>query len=253
MNSLCDAIAGLALDLHPDRIAVIARALEEAETRQIANSLRHLAGPAASAHISRIEQALAVSSPLSGREVAMMLRAAGATASVMSRLGVELVWTGPTTGFVPIRKTEQVLMGLIEDARQRVFVVSFVAHDIAGVLQALNDATGRGVEVRILLERSQEEGGTLSFDPVSKVKAAVPRATFFAWHGLDSDDGRQGAVHAKCAVADGTAAFITSANLTGAAMQRNMELGVLIRGGMAPAQLEQHLNALVTTKLITPL
>jgi cardiolipin synthase A/B len=57
-------------------------------------------------------------------------------------------------------------------------------------------------------------------------------------------------VHAKCAVADGAVAFITSANLSTAAMERNMELGVLIRGGTIPDNLDRHLDALVTTGIV---
>ena len=38
----------------------------------------------------------------------------------------------------------------------------------------------------------------------------------------------------KVAVADGNTCFITSANLTGYAMERNMEAGVLISGGTFP-------------------
>ena len=47
-------------------------------------------------------------------------------------------------------------------------------------------------------------------------------------------------------------AFITEANLTGASMERNMEAGVLLRGGPLPAQLEAHLQSLVTTKHLKP-
>ena len=37
------------------------------------------------------------------------------------------------------------------------------------------------------------------------------------------------AMHAKCVIADGCTAFISSANFTEAAQQRNIEAGVLIR------------------------
>jgi phosphatidylserine/phosphatidylglycerophosphate/cardiolipin synthase-like enzyme len=40
-------------------------------------------------------------------------------------------------------------------------------------------------------------------------------------------------MHAKAAVADSSTAFLTSANLTEAALERNMELGVLIHGVVA--------------------
>ena len=57
-------------------------------------------------------------------------------------------------------------------------------------------------------------------------------------------------VHAKCAVADDCIAFITSANLTTAAMEKNVELGVLIRGGDLPVRLEQHLRSLVVSEIL---
>jgi len=49
-------------------------------------------------------------------------------------------------------------------------------------------------------------------------------------------------LHAKLAVADGESLFISSANLTNAAMQLNMELGVLICGGELPAQVVKHFD-----------
>ena len=61
-------------------------------------------------------------------------------------------------------------------------------------------------------------------------------------------DGR---VHAKVDVADGSSCFITSANLTGHAMEKNMEAGVLTSGGHIPGLLNKHLRALVDTKVIT--
>jgi cardiolipin synthase len=46
-------------------------------------------------------------------------------------------------------------------------------------------------------------------------------------------------------VADSKVAFLTSANLTEAALERNMELGVLIRGRTLPAAIDRLIDALV--------
>ena len=43
----------------------------------------------------------------------------------------------------------------------------------------------------------------------------------------------------------------TSANLTGYAMEKNMEAGVLISGGRIPKLLDEHLRSLVDTKVVT--
>ena len=66
-----------------------------------------------------------------------------------------------------------------------------------------------------------------------KMKSALPAAKLFSW----VDKGEEfagGKVHAKVAVADENFCFISSANLTGHAMEKNMEAGVLIRGGAMP-------------------
>ena len=57
----------------------------------------------------------------------------------------------------------------------------------------------------------------------------------------------------KVAVADGRMCFITSANLTGHAMEKNMEAGVLISGGRIVKLLDEHLRSLVDTKIVSPL
>ena len=57
-------------------------------------------------------------------------------------------------------------------------------------------------------------------------------------------------MHAKVAVCDRSFCFISSANLTGHAMEKNMEAGVLIRGGRVAAQLQDHLEGLVDAGVI---
>jgi hypothetical protein len=51
----------------------------------------------------------------------------------------------------------------------------------------------------------------------------------------------------RCVV-DGARAFITSANLTGHALEKNMEVGVLINGGPVPKTLGDHLQALIDVR-----
>ena len=53
-------------------------------------------------------------------------------------------------------------------------------------------------------------------------------------------------MHAKAAIADEQVAFVTSANLTGSAIEANMELGLLVRGGSVPRRLERHFRALMS-------
>jgi len=102
----------------------------------------------------------------------------------------------------------------------------------------------------MLLELSQEHGGSISFDAIGKMKLLVPSARLYAWRDK-SEEFIDGRVHAKVAVADGNICFITSANLTGFAMEKNMEVGVLISGGHIPRLLTEHLQSLVDTRVIS--
>ena len=88
----------------------------------------------------------------------------------------------------------------------------------------------------------------LTVDSIAMLRESIPRAQIYEWDKTAAGAAHTASVHAKCAVADGTVAFVTSANVSDAAMERNMELGVLLRGGQLPGQLDRHLAALVTTK-----
>jgi cardiolipin synthase len=183
-------------------------------------------------------------------EVSAMLTAASAGYyRAKGEQEIELVWTGPSSKLVATRKTEQALLQVIDAATSRLFITSFVAYDVASIMNALRNATNRGVAVSMLLESSDKHGGGVSMDAIGKMRAALPAARIYFW----ADKGESyagGKVHAKVAVCDEAICFVSSANLTGHAMERNMEAGVLIRGGSLPVKLQNHLEALVTVKIL---
>lgn len=254
MDDLFAVIAELGLELHPDRVRVVASKIEELGSVKQFALARPAFGPNTDKMlISRLGRAWHSTGSMSPRDVATALRGASATAVEQHHRGsVELAWTGPSSGQVPVRHTEQVLMEVINSAQRRVFIVSFVAYQVKSISKALTDATGRGVQVDVLLESSSAHGGKVDHDSAAAMRRTVPSARLFAWSLQEKGIASQyhGVVHAKCAVADGRIAFITSANLTSAAMERNMELGVLVTGGNLPEELHKHLDALIATNVL---
>ena len=250
MKALSEAVAHIAMEVHPERIEAICSALGVSQNANIFGAVRSGLGAAFSPRLMQaFEAALRASPHVTAGELSAMFRASSTTAALAAgALSVELVWTGPGTGMVPVRHTAQVLTGLIAEASERLFLVSFVAYNVGTVIAALQRAVERGVQVSVLLERSKEHGGNVTVDSIAMLKLSLPRAQFYEWDKSSGDTAQTASVHAKCAVADGGVAFVTSANLTEAAMERNMELGVLLRGGQVPRLLDQHLAALVTTK-----
>ena len=75
---------------------------------------------------------------------------------------------------------------------------------------------------------------------------------YFDPRALDQD-GPGGVLHAKAVVADEEAVFITSANLTEAALDRNIELGVLIRDRAIALTIAGYFRSLIDRSLLEPL
>ena len=251
MEKLLDAVAAVVSLVSPEKVQAIANRVRRIDTSEEAGILSDVVGTAV---VTEVVDQLANTwraTTVSSDELALMLLAAGhAYSRATNQQTTELVWTGPTSPFVSARRTEQALLQVINAADNTLFITSFVAHDISTITKALNEASARGVVISMLLELSQDHGGSITFDAIGKMRSTVPYARLYAWkvRGEPFSDGR---VHAKVAVADGRVCFITSANLTGHAMEKNMEAGVLISGANVPRSLEDHLHSLVETKLIS--
>ena len=182
--------------------------------------------------------------------VALALHAA-AQAALRRRAdqSLELVWTGPETRHLTLRQTEQALLQVIHEAQTSLHIVSFAVYKATTITQALTEAAQRGVDIAIYLETPDTSANRVGYDTVQALGSETRDwVRLYVWP-LDkrpmSPDGRRGSLHVKLALADGQVALISSANLTEYAMSLNMEVGILMRGGAIPSQLEAHLTALV--------
>ena len=162
---------------------------------------------------------------------------------------LELVWTGPASRAIPLRRTEQVLLQLIRETTERLLIVSFAVYKIQAIANALAEVVARGVQLSLCLESANASEGKIAFDTLKAFTPQVAQnATILLWP-LDkrdkNEDGKYGSLHAKVAIADGKTMFLSSANLTDYAMNLNMELGVVIHGSSLPAQVEKHFQELL--------
>lgn len=161
----------------------------------------------------------------------------------------ELVWTGPSTPLVPTRRTEQVILDLIRGTQVRFSVTSFGIFQITRMVQELALLLDRGADLRIVVgDRESGTADNLDRHVRQLGDRVISQATILHWPAgrrSRNDQGHAGLMHAKVAVADSHTAFLTSANLTEAAFELNMELGVLVRGGVLPAKIDQLLDFLV--------
>jgi phosphatidylserine/phosphatidylglycerophosphate/cardiolipin synthase-like enzyme len=250
MQALSDAVINLVALVSPSKIHALAGVFRSVRSP---DDLLHVHGvvgtPAARSSLSRLIEVWEHSGIAAVELAGMLVGATEARKHAEQELNVELVWTGPTTRFVPTRRTEQVLLDLIRGAEEDLFLVSFVAYAVPNVIMALNEVASRGVRIHILLEASSDHGGSLDIDPADFMRSNVPSAEIYAWKDK-AESFVHGKVHAKVAVVDGAQAFVTSANLTGHALDKNMEAGVLLRGGPVPSLLRNHLQSLIDVRII---
>jgi phosphatidylserine/phosphatidylglycerophosphate/cardiolipin synthase-like enzyme len=250
MERLLNAVSAMAHQVSPEKVQSIASKIRETTPDLAAAALSGVVGTsAASGMLNELVESWRLAN-VSAEELAAMLLASSHTVrQAAAEQSIELVWTGPTTPFMSARRTEQALLQVINAAQHKLFITSFVVYDVSGIVKALNLAIDRGVNVSMLLELSQDQGGNVSIDGIGKMRSVVPQAQVYVWRekAVPFSDG---SVHAKVAVADGTICFITSANLTGYAMEKNMEAGVLISGGNVPRQLSEHLQSMVDTRIL---
>ena len=192
---------------------------------------------------------------LSPQAVALALLAATETEVYHQRHeSVELVWTGPDSGTIALRRTDQALLQVIREAQSKLFIVSFAVYRIPEIGHALLEVAQRGVQIKICVESAEPGEGNIAFGAIQALgENVVSHATIYRWPRVrrpTTRDGRYGSLHAKCAVADEDVLFISSANLTEYAMTLNMEMGVLIRGGSLPEKVALHFDRLIETRVL---
>jgi cardiolipin synthase len=240
---LLGAVFDLAVDLpsaHLDHLATQLAGSESIPTREWFLSMgrtRHVQAKLAALH------GLALEANVSPDALGLALLGACASSERVRECITEIVWTGPGTEAVPVRRVDQAMYELIEFAKEHILVVSYAAYRASKAIAMLQGAMSRGVLVDMVLERAVEAGGKLPFDTIEEVRAALPKARVLWWPTAKrpSAHGRPfGSMHVKCLVIDRQTALVSSANLTDQALEWNMELGVVIRGSDLPGRLTAH-------------
>lgn len=242
--------------LPPSVLASLSATLEGAGNKVYdsalkAKLLRLTTNPQFRQHVKRLVDIWqAENRELTSVALAAALEATGyAELASREEMKAELVWTGPPTSDVALRRTEQALLQMIEEARRELIIVSFAVYKIPEIVGALRKALDRGVRLRIIAETPSTSSGKVPYGAVAAFgEAIMSRAEVLVWPSerrpADAQ-GRRGSLHVKCAVVDGASLFISSANLTGYALTINMEMGVLIYNRFLAEQVTRHIEGLI--------
>ncbi|MCE9651844.1 MAG: hypothetical protein K8Q89_02120 [Nitrosarchaeum sp.] len=140
-----------------------------------------------------------------------------------------LVMTSPITGN-RIGHTLGNFRKIIETANKEIILVGYVFNNIEGqmdpIIESLMSATSRGINVKIFFEKGAS-AKTLN-NIWKKNKESVP-PELFVYKRKDKNS----VLHAKVLIKDDDVILVTSANMTGSAMETNIEFGILHEGKLA--------------------
>jgi phosphatidylserine/phosphatidylglycerophosphate/cardiolipin synthase-like enzyme len=176
----------------------------------------------------------------------------------------DLVWSGPEVPGLHARDTRRVFEELLASARRSVWASTYAFFDGPRAFQVLAQRMDAEPQVRVtlLLNIQRKRGDTTAADQL--VRKFADRFWTADWPGSSRPrvyydpralelDGPSGVLHAKAIVIDDEVALVTSANLTEAALDRNIELGLLVRDRALAASVSTHFRTLIDRGLLLPL
>lgn len=223
------------------------------------------------AALGRLDDAGALAGALRElHELGMSARGAAAALRAIERVMArqrkpDLVLSGLQVPGIFARDTRIVYEELLGGAERSVWLSSFVYHNGPKVFETLAQRMEQRPEltVNLLLNIQRRWGDTTK----SEHLVAEFAQTFWqkAWPGtrrprvyydprsleLDTpgaESSGRAVLHAKAAVVDDEALFITSANLTEAAGERNIEIGVLLRDRSMALSVVTYFQRLIDTE-----
>ncbi|PRW65234.1 DISARM system phospholipase D-like protein DrmC [Actinopolyspora mortivallis] len=166
-----------------------------------------------------------------------------------AEVAVEPVWSGPGTHPVPVRATARVLVELIERSNHELMLMTYSARPHRQLRRALRAAVDRGVVVTVVVETLRGARGALGGPEPAEAFTGIGGIELWHWPPEQRTE-RDSRTHAKIAVADRRELLVSSANLTQSGVDRNIEAGLRVRGGTAPARAAEHLTELRTRGIL---
>ena len=240
-DALLSKAAEVVCELSAGQAEALARELAEAPAPR---PILKVVGMNAPQKVKELGQLWMEAGFVDGQSLADAIRCgARAVKTASSYEKVELLYTGPDSD--QLRRNLQGLLEVIRGARERLWVVSYVIVGVPDVLTALQERAAAGIVVHLLVDHRTENGE----QAVRALVGKVPDCNVCVWPDEKRllPSGKYVNLHAKCAVADGRQAFVSSANLTGWAMDHNLEVGYLVTGGETPQALARHLDGLLAS------
>ncbi|MBX3295809.1 MAG: DISARM system phospholipase D-like protein DrmC [Acidobacteria bacterium] len=250
--------------------------LSDADIRELANALksRRVSEPYSELQVNRIlSPKSAQNATQSLQELAVLgfdeLQIAAALELILQDRSagrkieptIDLVTSGPEAPGIANRDTAVVVRELFAHARESVLVVGYAVYQGASVFEALAERMEKipELDVKLFLDIARTDNDTTSatilvsrfaqrFRDSQWPKDSRLPAVFYDPRSVA--ERKRSSLHAKCVVVDAEQVFVSSANFTKAAQERNIEVGLTIRSHHLANRISHHFHLLSEHKLV---
>jgi phosphatidylserine/phosphatidylglycerophosphate/cardiolipin synthase-like enzyme len=191
-------------------------------------------GPLVSAWLNSLEE-----SGFTAPQIARLVRTVVAGRNRDRALVPDLVVSGPDVPGVPTADTYAVVQSLFNEAQTEIVLAGYAFHNGKLLFERLAEQKKRHPALRIIfhVDVPRKVGDTTLSDGVILRYAGDFRTRHWPWEplpevyfdprALETESQVRASLHAKIVVVDRVKLFLTSANFTEAAHQRNIEMGLL--------------------------
>jgi phosphatidylserine/phosphatidylglycerophosphate/cardiolipin synthase-like enzyme len=178
---------------------------------------------------------------------------------------IDLVTTGPEAAGVTNRDTSVVVHDLFAHAQTSVCIAGYAVYQGQRVFQALADRMHEHPDLRVRMFLDIQRGHTDTTTTDDLIRRFADRFTAHQWpkdrplpelfydpRSLEMHVDKRASLHAKCVVVDRREIFVSSANFTEAAHERNIEVGLLIHSRTLADRIVRHFEALLAEGALKP-
>ena len=170
-------------------------------------------------------------------------------------ISTSLVWTSPIFFHEDVDKTDQVITNLLLKAKTSITIIGYAmtsdkyVEEIFNILQ--QNVNINKINTKFIWEQAEKQKIHGKKQPSVKEiirKNWDKKITFpkiYTYNG-----GYRSSLHAKVLIIDSKEILITSANLTGRGMKRNLEMG-LLHTGKSAKEAEALIQTLIDNRIIT--
>ncbi len=212
-------------------------------------------------HVEVLELIRLSSEGMHAIHLALLMDEVANTVEARLASGAELVWTGPESSIAHSRDTAVVIGELFRSAMRSILISTFVVHQPEIVFRPLADRMAEipALRVQLFVHVGRDPPDTRYESEILREFAAELRRKwpgssrpilYYDPRSLSLNADERATWHAKVVVIDDEIAFVTSANFTEWAQQRNVEAGVLVRNAQFARQLRQQFEGLVQSKAV---